>query len=656
MQCGVLGSLSSRPPCLAPRAARPVVVAPVSAPASAAAAQKSIVQQARGTVRVHSSIEFVESISKEEAAKFDRIAASLIAKLDNVQDYDEDEAEEGEEDSELVPFGASAATVAARQARLAQLRSSGVTGSSAAAAGDANGMSLADGPDGSYTPRSKRRRKIPDEALPKVAIVGRPNVGKSALFNRIAGASVAVVFDQPGVTRDRLYTRAFWGDKEFVMIDTGGLMSDATRLPPDVRQAAMRSISADGLPEAIERQAAAGVAEADTVILLVDGQAGLQPGDEEILSWLRANHPSKSVLLAVNKCENVAKADQMVAEFWSTGLEPHAVSAISGTGTGEMLDVMVKMLPPPTGAEQDDDPDRPLAVAIVGRPNVEGQSLVTAHSPVVPGETDEDTLIEFIDVHKSFGDKPILRGASFKIRRGEAVGIIGASGTGKSTTLRLAAGLLQPDKGIVKIQGKQRKGLLSDDNESESHLRVGMVFQNAALFDSLTVGENVGFLLYEHSTLPERKIRELVADSLGKVGLRGVEDLYPAELSGGMKKRVALARAVVSDVRNDVEQVIMYDEPTAGLDPVASTVVEDLMRSLHAQATETILDGKPSGISSYIVVTHQHSTIRRAVDRIIFLHQGKVVWEGSVKEFDTTDEPIVRQFAEGSLEGPISYV
>lgn len=286
----------------------------------------------------------------------------------------------------------------------------------------------------------------------------------------------------------------------------------------------------------------------------------------------------------------------------------------------------------------------------------EGQSVVTAPSFVVPGEAEEDTLIEFIDVHKSFGDKPILRGATFKIRRGEAVGIIGASGTGKSTTLRLAAGLLQPDKGIVKIQGKQRKGLLSDDNESESHLRVGMVFQNAALFDSLTVGENVGFLLYEHSTLPEKKIRELVADSLGKVGLRGVEDLYPAELSGGMKKRVALARAVVSDVRTDVEQVIMYDEPTAGLDPVASTVVEDLMRSLHAQATETMLDGKPSGISSYIVVTHQHSTIRRAVDRIIFLHQGKVVWEGSVKEFDTTDEPIVRQFAEGSLEGPISYV
>jgi ABC-type transporter Mla maintaining outer membrane lipid asymmetry ATPase subunit MlaF len=258
-------------------------------------------------------------------------------------------------------------------------------------------------------------------------------------------------------------------------------------------------------------------------------------------------------------------------------------------------------------------------------------------------------------VHKSFGDKPILRGASFKIRRGEAVGIIGASGTGKSTTLRLAAGLLKPDSGIVKIQGQARTGLLSDESDAP-HLRVGMVFQNAALFDSLTVGENVGFLLYEHSKLPDARIKALVADSLSKVGLRGVEGLYPSELSGGMKKRVALARAVVSDLRNDTEQVIMYDEPTAGLDPVASTVVEDLMRSLHHVTVGEQPDGKVSGISSYIVVTHQHSTIRRAVDRIIFLHQGKVVWEGSVKEFDTTDEPIVRQFAEGSLEGPISYV
>lgn len=263
-------------------------------------------------------------------------------------------------------------------------------------------------------------------------------------------------------------------------------------------------------------------------------------------------------------------------------------------------------------------------------------------------QPDSDILIEFVDVHKSFGDKPILRGASFQIRRGEAVGIIGASGTGKSTTLRLAAGLLAPDKGKVIINGSQRQGLLSDQGQDE-HLRIGMVFQNAALFDSLTVGQNVGFLLYEHSDLPDDEIKRRVADSLSKVGLKGVENLYPSQLSGGMKKRVGLARAVVSDSRNDVEQLIMYDEPTAGLDPVASTVVEDLMRSLHQKDAV-------GGISSYIVVTHQHSTIRRAVDRLIFLHEGRVVWQGTVEEFDTTDEPIVRQFAEGTLDGPISYL
>jgi ABC-type transporter Mla maintaining outer membrane lipid asymmetry ATPase subunit MlaF len=202
-----------------------------------------------------------------------------------------------------------------------------------------------------------------------------------------------------------------------------------------------------------------------------------------------------------------------------------------------------------------------------------------------------------------------------------------------------------------------------------------MVFQNAALFDSLTVGENVGFLLYEHSDLPKAEIQRRVAESLGQVGLTGVESLYPSELSGGMKKRVALARAVVTDKRNTAEQVLMYDEPTAGLDPVASTVVEDLIRSLQEKreagrfnnsssnggATTSNggsggADSQQGGISSYIVVTHQHSTIRRAVDRIIFLHQGKVVWQGTTEEFDTTDEPIVRQFAEGSLEGPIAYV
>lgn len=349
-------------------------------------------------------------------------------------------------------------------------------------------------------------------------------------------------------------------------------------------------------------------------------------------------------------------------------------------------------------------------------------------------DVEDDVLIEFKDVYKSFGSKAILQGASFKIRRGEAVGIIGSSGTGKSTTLRLAAGLLEPDSGEVLIKGEARRGLISDDDTTHK-LKIGLVFQSGALFDSLTVRENVGFMLLEHTRMSEEAVNSAVSAALAKVGLHSVENLYPSELSGGMRKRVALARAIVSDVganggseheessmgtrtiatttssssssdyrssntatssipegsssgdgpnvrlpslplpltkdrikkKNQkkgekasleagfvgAEQLIMYDEPTAGLDPVASTVIEDLIRSMHDP--DGIQPGG-HGISSYVVVTHQHSTIRRAVDRLIFLHGGRVVWEGPVEEFDTTDEPIVRQFASGSLKGPIVYV
>ncbi|KAI3952936.1 hypothetical protein MKX01_028628 [Papaver californicum] len=268
-------------------------------------------------------------------------------------------------------------------------------------------------------------------------------------------------------------------------------------------------------------------------------------------------------------------------------------------------------------------------------------------------EDDSDVLIECRDVYKSFGEKHILNGVSFKIRHGEAVGIIGPSGTGKSTVLKIIAGLLAPDKGEVYIRGRKRRGLISDDDMSG--LRIGLVFQSAALFDSLTVRENVGFLLYENSDMSEDQISELVTENLAAVGLKGVEERMPSELSGGMKKRVALARSIIFDNTSEsVEpEVLLYDEPTAGLDPIASTVVEDLIRSVHFKGDDAV--GKPGNIASYIVVTHQHSTIRRAVDRLIFLHKGKIVWQGMTHEFTTSKDPIVSQFASGSLDGPIQY-
>ncbi|XP_078433831.1 non-intrinsic ABC protein 11 [Wolffia australiana] len=292
-----------------------------------------------------------------------------------------------------------------------------------------------------------------------------------------------------------------------------------------------------------------------------------------------------------------------------------------------------------------------------GHLSIENNRLTASEKTRVDGEIDDksDVLIECRDVHKAFGKKKILKGVNFKIRHGEAVGIIGPSGTGKSTILKIIAGLLAPDKGEVYICGRKRQGLISDEAEDISGLRIGLVFQSAALFDSLTVRENVGFLLYEKSRMPENRIEELVRDNLAAVGLKGVEDLMPSELSGGMKKRVALARSIIFDNTQEthVPEVLLYDEPTAGLDPIASTVVEDLIRSVHFKGQNAL--GEPGKIASYVVVTHQHSTIRRAVDRLIFLYEGRVVWEGMTHEFATSSEAIVRQFASGSLEGPIGY-
>ncbi|USR93188.1 ABC transporter ATP-binding protein [Phormidium yuhuli AB48] len=256
-----------------------------------------------------------------------------------------------------------------------------------------------------------------------------------------------------------------------------------------------------------------------------------------------------------------------------------------------------------------------------------------------------EPIVELKGISKSFGNTVILDQVDLTIYPGDALGIIGPSGTGKSTILRLIAGLLPPDSGEIYIKGQLRQGLIEDNPDP---IGIGMVFQQAALFDSLTVDENVGFSLYQHSKLPHSEIRKLVEESLERVGLGGSADLYPAQLSGGMRKRVSFARAIIAHPEDPSHssEILLYDEPTAGLDPIASTVVEDLIRDLH-------VGQKHCSCGTYVMVTHQDSTIRRTTDRVIFLYRGKVQWEGTVRELDHTDHPLIRQFRTGSIEGPI---
>jgi len=234
-------------------------------------------------------------------------------------------------------------------------------------------------------------------------------------------------------------------------------------------------------------------------------------------------------------------------------------------------------------------------------------------------------LIQLKNIYKSFDDKIVLKDVSFDVNAGETLAIVGFSGSGKSTILKIISGLTLPDSGNIK---------LGDNN-------IGMVFQYSALFDSLNIYENVAFALKERKEFKklytEDQIKEVVKEKLRLVGLSDIEDKVPSELSGGMQKRVSFARAIVTNPK-----IILYDEPTAGLDPVSSTVIEDYIAQLKSELN-----------AASIVVTHQMSTIKRTADRIIMLYDGGIVWQGTPGEMIKSTDPYAYQFVNADREGPM---
>jgi phospholipid/cholesterol/gamma-HCH transport system ATP-binding protein len=238
-------------------------------------------------------------------------------------------------------------------------------------------------------------------------------------------------------------------------------------------------------------------------------------------------------------------------------------------------------------------------------------------------------MIEIVNLKKSFRDKKVLQGVSLEIAAGETMTIIGRSGCGKSVLLKHIVGLLLPDDGYVRVDGK----IISQLSKSELYklrLRFGFLFQGAALFDSMTVGENVGIALRENTDLSEKEIRKIVAEKLEMVGLPHIEHLKPSELSGGMRKRVGLARALATN-----PEYIFYDEPTTGLDPIMSDSIDTLIQTL----------AKTLRVTS-VVVTHDMQSVYKVADRVAMVHDGKIYFLGTPDELAKTKDPVIRNFVD----------
>ena len=248
--------------------------------------------------------------------------------------------------------------------------------------------------------------------------------------------------------------------------------------------------------------------------------------------------------------------------------------------------------------------------------------------------------LELRGVVKAFDGRRVLDGVDIAVERGKSLVIIGASGQGKSVTLKIAVGLMRPDAGRVLVDGEDITELKTAER-SRRHGRLGMLFQGAALFDSLTVWQNVGFRLINADSVPRRQARERAVEALQRVGLSpDVADRYPGELSGGMQKRVGLARAVVAH-----PDILFFDEPTTGLDPITADVINALI----------IEEVKRLGCTA-VSITHDMASARKIGDEIAMLHGGRIVWRGPAAAIDDADSPYVQQFIHGRAKGPITCV
>lgn len=247
-------------------------------------------------------------------------------------------------------------------------------------------------------------------------------------------------------------------------------------------------------------------------------------------------------------------------------------------------------------------------------------------------------MITLQDVHKRFGENPVLQGVNLEIASGSSMVIIGGSGTGKSVLLKCILGLVRPDRGTITLDGKD----VTKGDRDAFLARFGMLFQGGALFDSLKVWENVAFRLMRGvAARPKAEAREIAVEKLRRVGLKPeVADLYPAELSGGMQKRVGLARAIAAE-----PEIIFFDEPTTGLDPIMAGVINELIREIVVEMGATAM-----------TITHDMSSVRAIADSVAMLHGGVIRWTGPVDEMDATSDAYVQQFIHGRADGPIESI